>query len=66
MINSNMTRNSMLFYCHLDVTIDYFPVFFDLVFKVNLDDFQKKQVNIINIIIFLKSIDSKFTRGFVQ
>ena len=65
-IDPDTTRNAMLFYCYPGASIDCLPVFFGLVFKVNLENFQKKRVFKVGTSILLKYIRSNFAIVFVR
>lgn len=60
MINLNTIKNIILFYYISDISINCFLVFFNLIFKVNINGILNKYVFKIEINIPLKYITSKF------
>ena len=65
-MNINIIKNITILYNFFSVAIDSLSIFFGLVFKVNMNHFQKKQVFNINISILLKYIRSKFAIVFIK
>lgn len=64
-IDLNTTKNTTLLYYNPGVAINYFLIFFCLIFKVNIDNFSKKQVFDVVISISLKYISSRAVIVFI-
>lgn len=65
-IDLNIIKNLTFFYYNLDITINCLSIFLGLIFKVNMNNFSKKQVFNIGTSILLKYIGNNFVLVFIM